>query len=129
MNEHEAKNKRDLEPRLIQFAIVTVKLTEGMPTTRAGTYYAGQLLRSGGAPALIYGEAQGGESHKDLTHKIKMVHKELRESHVCLRIIHGAQLHPDLAFVERTLQEAGELVAIFTASVKTAERRSPRSGS
>ncbi len=127
MKDHEQQKKRDLEPRLIEFAIVTIQLTEGMPNTRAAGYYAGQLLRSGGAPALIYGEAQGGESHKDFTHKIKMIHKELRESFICLKIIKGARLHPDLVFVERTLLEAGELVAIFTAAVKTAERRSPRS--
>ena len=75
---------------------------------------------------MNYGESQGGETHRDFTHKIKIVLKELKESHVCLRIIRGAELHVERDLVERMLKEAGELVAIFIAAVKTAEKRSPR---
>ena len=110
----------------MDFAILVVRLTEKMPMTPAGKYYAGQLLRSGGSTALNYGEAQGGETHRDFTHKIKIVLKELKESYVCLRIIKGAGLHSEVDLVERTMKEAGELVAIFTASVKTAEKSSAR---
>jgi len=83
--------KRDLESRLIDFAILVVKLAEKMPMTPAGKYYAGQLLRSGGSAALNYGESQGGETHRDFTHKLKIVFKEVKESHVCLRIIKGGR--------------------------------------
>ncbi|HEX2618011.1 MAG TPA: four helix bundle protein [Flavobacteriales bacterium] len=116
----------DLEDRLITFAIAVVKLTEAMPGSAAGRYYADQLLRSGGSPALHYGEAQGGESHRDFTHKIKIALKELREAQVCLRIIKGAGLHPNEGETQTTLKEATELVAIFTKSVQTAEQRSSR---
>ncbi|MBK6542611.1 MAG: four helix bundle protein [Flavobacteriales bacterium] len=125
MEQHEPP-KKDLQERLEHFAIMVVKLTERMPMTPVGKYYSGQLLRSGGSAALNYGESQGGETHRDFTHKLKIVLKEMKESHVCLRIIRGAELHSDTSLVERALQEAKELVAIFTTSVKTAEQRSPR---
>ena len=59
----------DLEERLIVFAAKVVKYVDRMPTSVAGKYYAGQLLRSGGSPALNYGEAQAAESPADFIHK------------------------------------------------------------
>ena len=52
----------DLENRLIEFAVAIIKLTESLPSTRAGKHIGGQLLRSGTCPASNYGEAQGAES-------------------------------------------------------------------
>lgn len=46
----------DLEDRLIAFAAKVVIYADRMPNTMAGRYYAGQVLRSGGSPALHYGE-------------------------------------------------------------------------
>src|ERR1700722_8209273 len=80
--------KFDLEERLISFSVLIVELVRSMPDSRATNHLANQLLRPGTSPALNYGEAQSGESRKDFIHKIKIVLKELRESHVCLRIIH-----------------------------------------
>ena len=85
-------NKRDLEERLINFVVLIIEIIESMPDTKAANHLSGQLVRSGTAPALNYGEAQSGESRKDFIHKIKIVLKELRESYVCLRIIHQTKL-------------------------------------
>ncbi len=83
------------------------------------------MLRSGTSPALNYAEAKAAESHRDFTHTIKVVLKELRETWVNLRMTSGSGLHPDIAAVERALTESHHLVAIFTQSVKTAEQKSP----
>lgn len=96
-----------------------------MPRTQAGLHLAGQLLRSGTSPALNYAEAKAAESHRDFTHKIKLALKELRETWVNLRMTDGANLHPDRSAVAGSLAESNELVAIFTQSVRTAERTSP----
>jgi four helix bundle protein len=85
-------NKKDLEERLINYAVLIVGIAEAMPNTRAANHLGGQLLRSGTSPALNYGEAQSGESRKDFIHKIKVVLKELRESFICLKIIDRAKL-------------------------------------
>jgi hypothetical protein len=45
----------DLEERLTVFAARIVIYVDRMPKSIAGRYYAGQLLRSGGSPALHYG--------------------------------------------------------------------------
>jgi four helix bundle protein len=44
-------------------------------------------MRSGTSPALHYGEARAAESIDDFVHKMKVCLKELRETHICLRII------------------------------------------
>lgn len=116
------KQNFDLQERLIDFAVVTIRLIDGLPASQAGRLLADQLLRSGTSPALHYGEAQGAESRRDLVHKMKVALKELRESHACLRIIQKAELHRDTTSLEPVRSECSELVAIFQASVKTAER-------
>lgn len=116
------KHTFDLQERLIDFAVLTIRLVDGMPSTQAGRLLADQLLRSGTSPALHYGEAQGAESRRDFVHKMKVALKELRESHACLRIIQKAGIHSDAASLETGRSECSELVAIFQASVKTAER-------
>lgn len=124
-NSNEGSNKQNLEERLIQFGIRIIRTSEGMPRTPAGTHLAGQLLRSGTSPALNYAEARAAESHRDFTHKIKVVLKELRETWVNLRMIQGSDLHPQSTVVREARNEGNELVAIFTEAVRKAERRSP----
>lgn len=113
--------KYDLESRLIEFSVQIIALVEAMPSSKAANHLAGQLLRSGTSPALNYAEAQGGESKNDFIHKIKIVLKELRETQVCLKIIHKAKLFKSEDELNMVLKEAAELVAIFAKSAKTAE--------
>ena len=72
----------DLEDRLIEFAARVIDVVEALPNTRAGNYIAGQLIRCGLAPALLYGEAQSAESRDDFVHKMKIILKELKETRV-----------------------------------------------
>ena len=57
--------KYDLEERLIQFAVSSIKIAEKLPKSKAGLHISGQLVRSGTSPAYNYGEAQGAESMPD----------------------------------------------------------------
>jgi four helix bundle protein len=116
---------QDLEERLILFGILIIRVSEGMSRSSAGVHLSGQMLRSGTSPALNYAEAKAAESHRDFTHKIKVVLKEVRETWVNLRMTDGSGIHSDRAIVALALAESNELVAIFTKSVKTAERKSP----
>ena len=115
-------NKFDLEERLINFAVAIVKIDETMPNTRAGNHLGGQLLRSGTSPALNYGEAQSGESRKDFIHKIKIVLKELRETYVCLKIIHRTKLYKSEDKIMSTMKENNELISIFVKSAETTQK-------
>jgi four helix bundle protein len=108
-----------LENRLIDFAVRIVVLSANLPKTPAGRQVAGQIMRSGSAPAPNYGEARGAESHADFVHKLGIVLKELNETSIWLRIIErGHLLRREL--VKDIILENTELCRIFTASLKTA---------
>ena len=109
----------DLEERLIAFAVRIIHPAETLPNTPVGNHIRNQLLRCGTSPAPNYGEAQSAESRTDFTHKLKIVLKELRETHVWLRMIREANLLKSVTALDELLQENNELIAIFTASLKT----------
>ena len=116
-------SKRDLEDRLIDFAVLIIEISESLPNTRAGNHIAGQIVRSGTSPALNYGEAQDAESNQDFIHKIKIVLKELRETFVALKIIIKAKLYKNEDKIKIALKENDELITIFVATVKTARSK------
>jgi four helix bundle protein len=113
---------KDLEARLIDFAIIVIKLTESLPKTYAGNYYAEQLIRSGSSPALQYGEDQAAESRKDFIHKMKGALKELRETFINLNII-KKMAWLEVEKVDTILDENNQLISIFVASIHTVETR------
>lgn len=51
-------NKFELEERLIEFSVLIIELANQIPNTKAGNHLSGQLIRSGTAVSLNYGEAQ-----------------------------------------------------------------------
>ena len=114
-------NKFDLEDRLIDFAARCIKVSDALPSTKAGEHLSGQLCRSGTSPALNYGEAQGAESRKDFIHKMKICLKELRETIVCLKIMIKAKLI-GAESLQLLVEEADELISIFVTSVNTAKK-------
>ena len=107
---------------MIQFSVDILTLIDDLPNTRAGNYFAGQMTRSGSAPALIYGEAQGAESRKDFIHKMQLCLKKLRETRIALKLIIRKPLVTEKKAFP-LLKEDNELIAIFVQSVKTAQSR------
>jgi four helix bundle protein len=116
------ETKYDLEERLLEYAARVIRLVEQLPDSRAGNHVAGQLLRSGTSPLPNHGEAQAAESRKDFVHKLKICHKELRESRRWLRLIQRVPLLKS-ALVEPLVEETEELIRIFAASLRTAATR------
>ena len=114
--------KYDLEDRLVDFSVRIINVVETLPNTRAGNHIAGQLVRSGTAAAPNYGEAQSAESRKDFIHKMKVALKELRETQIWLKIVQRRILTKHKKKLEPLIAECDELVSIFVASIKTAEK-------
>jgi four helix bundle protein len=110
----------DLEDRLLDYAAAIIRLVEELPKTRAGNHVAAQLLRSGTSPLPNHGEA---ESPADFIHKLKVCLKELRETKRWLRLVARIPAVPPSA-VDPLLRETVELIRIFVASIRTAEKRS-----
>ena len=112
----------DIEDRLINFAVRIIKLCDYLPKTRTGNHIAGQLLRSGTAPAALYAEARGAESTKDFIHKLRVCLKELNESRVWLKLIIKSEILTK-AKLNNLYQECNELCKIINASAKTTQHK------
>lgn len=111
----------DLEDRLIEFASLIVDISKIVEKSTATSHLTKQLIRSGTAPALLYGEAQSSESRADFVHKFKLILKELRESKINLKII--KKIVPnDHHLIDTGIVEANQLISIFVASLKTVNR-------
>ncbi len=114
--------KFDLENRLMEFTIRILNVVESLPENKVCNYLGGQLLRSGSSPALNYGEAQAAESRKDFIHKLRVILKELKETRICLTLLHRKSYVTD----ESLIEESAELVAIFAKSISTAQTNYPK---
>ncbi len=82
----------EIEKRLIGFSVSIINLCSNLNHEFVAQHLSKQIIRSSTSSALNYGEVQGAESRKDFTHKASIVLKELRETHINLKIIKKAQL-------------------------------------
>src|ERR1700736_5384103 len=111
----------DLEDRLLEFSARVIRLVDALPNSRAANHLAGQLLRCGTSPYGNHGEVEAAESRKDFIHKLKICLKELKESRRWLRLVNKAEMLPAPKMAP-ILHETEELIMIFYASIRTAER-------
>src|ERR1044071_9001483 len=114
----------DIAGRLLEFAVRVLRLVRTLRSDAIARHVARQLLRSATAGGANYEEARSAESRADFAHKVSLAAKELRESRYWLRLISEAELASREA-LRPLITEAGELLAILTASAKTAKRPSP----
>jgi four helix bundle protein len=113
----------NLEDRLLEFSARIIRLVDALPNTRAANHLAGQILRSGTSPYGNHGEVEAAESRKDFVHKLKVCLKELKETRRWLRLVKKSKMLPEKNMV-LILAESEELIRIFFASVRTAEKNS-----
>jgi four helix bundle protein len=119
---HDAANRQfDLEDRLLEFAARLTKLVDALPNSRTGNHVAGQLLRCGTSPFAHHGEVQAAESRNDFIHKLSVCLKELKEVKRWLRFIARIELM-SVNRIRPLLVETEELISIFAASIRTAEK-------
>ena len=116
----------DLSERLLEFAVRIGKVVDALPETRLGQHVAGQLVRSGTAPAPNYEEACAAESLRDFIHKMRIALKELRESHCWIKLIVRSELLPRDRMTGLS-SEADELCRILGKSLVTARNNESKS--
>jgi len=107
----------------MQFALRIIEFAATLPPTRVGDIVTYQLVKAGTSQGANYREANRAESRKDFIHKLAIVQKELSETQYWLELCEGAKLGHG-AQRRWLLQEAGELLAIFTSSARTAKGKS-----
>ena len=117
---------QELRDRTKKFAIAVVKFCETLPNSMAARRIGQQLLDSATSVGANYRAACRAYTHPLFVSKIAIVAEEADESEFWLELI----VETDLARLEAAaalIREAGELTAIFTASLRTARtnRRPP----
>ncbi|HRK32753.1 MAG TPA: four helix bundle protein [Tepidisphaeraceae bacterium] len=111
----------DLKDRTNQFALRVIRLCAVLPRTGPGEVIGRPLVRSGTSVGAQYREAHRARSTAEFVSKLECSAQELDET------IYGIELLIDSAIVEQSklvplLTEANELMAIFVASARTANR-------
>jgi four helix bundle protein len=113
----------DIARRLLVFAVRVMRLVRTLRSDAMARHVGRQLLRSATAGGSNYEEARSAESRADFAHKVSIAAKELSESRYWLRLIAEADLASGPALAP-LITEAGQLLAILTASASTARRAS-----
>jgi len=109
----------ELRQRTKRFGLDMIKLVESLPSTQTGKVIGNQLLRSSLSVGANYRAACRGRSKADFISKIGITIEEADESQHWLEMLSEAGIvAPDK--IKPFLQEINELVAILTASAKTA---------
>ena len=106
----------DFESRLIIFAGDIIKFSKSLSRTYELEYLGGQVIRSSCSAALNFGESQGTLSKRDYVHKASISLKELKESHVNLRILEYLDITDSK--LEKLLIENVELIKILRTIIR-----------
>jgi four helix bundle protein len=120
---------RDLKARTKAFALAIVRLVNTLTRRGATEVIARQLLRAATSVAANYRSARRARSRKEFLAKMGIVEEEADESAFWLELLLEAGL-VNSARVTQLRDEAGQLVAITIASIRTAReggRPVPRS--
>jgi len=111
----------DLAQRLLDAAVETIRLLRTLPRDVAGKRTREQLVRAITSAGANYEEARRAESRRDFVHKVAVAAKEAGEALYWLKLCE--RLQPDGRW-KALRSETNELVAILTASARTARSHS-----
>lgn len=114
-------NAEEMKQRTKRFGLEVIRLVESLPKTRTADVIGRQLLRAGTSVGANYRAACRGRSKADFISKAGIVIEEADESIYWMELLQEARLAPEIRSKE-LMKEADELVAILTASVKTARK-------
>lgn len=110
----------ELKQRTKQFALRIVRLCRSFPDNREGDVFGRQLLRAGTSIGANYRAAGRLRSKADFVSKISVVLEEADEAVFWLELLQESGLIPAQR-LGPLLDEANQLVAIFSASRRTAK--------
>jgi four helix bundle protein len=113
-------NKIELERRTKEFSLILIRFLESLPKNYLGEALGRQLLKSGTSIGANYREANRAESKADFIHKLAIAEKEASETVYWLELMTVAGIGSRQE-VGTLLQEAKELLAIFTAAGRTSK--------
>ncbi|MGZ3515316.1 MAG: four helix bundle protein [Thermodesulfobacteriota bacterium] len=115
-------NQEEMKQRTKVFALGIIQLVESLPKERTTAVLGGQLLRSGTSVGSNYRSACRAKSIADFISKMGIVEEEADESLYWMELLIEAGIEVNVK-MEALMKEAGELLAITVASIKTAKKR------
>ena len=113
-------NRKELQQRTKKFHVDVIKLCSDFPKNAAGFETAKQLIRAAGSVGANYRATKRAKSNADFIYKIQVVLEEADESLYWLKVINEAEIKSGRE-VDRLIDEANQLTAIFAATDKTAK--------
>ena len=114
-------NKAELEQRTKEFSLILIRFLQSLPKNYLGEAMGKQLLKSGTSIGANYREANRAESKAYFIHKLAVVEKVASETLYWLELLLEAGIGAHQEAI-RLMQEAKELLAIFTAAGRTSKR-------
>jgi four helix bundle protein len=115
----------DLQQRTMDFGVAVFLFCRSLPRDDEGRTVAGQLRRAGSSTAANYRAAKRGRSTREFIAKIGQAIEEGDECGFWLAFSCRVGLCSPAA-AQDLVREANELVAILTASLKTAKARAKK---
>ncbi len=110
----------ELSVRTKKFALRIIKLSEALPRTRAANVISNQVLRSATSIAANYRACGRARSKAEFIAKIGIVIEEADETVLWLELLIESEIVPAIR-LESLIAEANQLLAIFSASGRTAK--------
>jgi four helix bundle protein len=113
-------NKVELGQRTKRFSLNLIRFLQSLPKNYLGEAMGKQLLKSGTSIGANYREANRAESKADFIHELAIVEKEASGTLYWLELMLEAGIGANQESI-RLMQEAKELLAIFTAAGRTSK--------
>jgi len=117
-------DKFELIARTKKFAGRIYFFAEGLPNSRGANNIAHQVHKSSSSVAANYRAACRAKSKADFLNKLKIVEEEADETLFWLEFANDLSIVKDKTELNVLINEADELVAIFTKSLKTLRENS-----
>ncbi len=115
--------KEELKNRTKKFALNVFKFLMSLENCKAVDVVSFQLFKSSPSVAANYRAVCRGKSNADFLNKLKIVDEEADESLFWLEFIKRLEIKCDNVELEKLIKEADELVAIFSAGIKTIKEK------
>lgn len=115
----------DMKKRTKRFAVDVIRFSDSLPSSRAASVIANQLIRSATSVGANYRAALRSRSQAEFIAKIGVTTEEVDESEYWLELLEETGISKSDTLVSLR-QEADELAAILTATLKTTKSHSIR---
>jgi four helix bundle protein len=117
-------NREEMKQRTKQFALRIIRLSAALPKSREADVLGRQLLKSGTSIGANYREAVRASSRRHFVTNLEICLREGDETIYWLELLAESGVVPHKRLGD-LLDECNQLVAIMTATVRTAKQRMP----